>query len=247
MKGKGFRIIVATILSTVIHFFILTLLDTIPLISKEIPQRNLYMVDLVPLAVEQPAPQKSEEPAVQQKEEEVKKEEVKKEEVKKEVKKEEPKQETVKQEEKKDTVVLEDPNKNEATPEKATKGSTEKPTVNDEQQQLASAIKGIEEKVADRETDAPVVTDDEINRYKVMIQERVKRFWVIPDTLSEKELEAVIIIEIDQKGYMKGTPQFEKSSGNVVFDQAAMRAIRNVTSFPPPPGQIPLKFGLKFP
>ena len=114
---KGSKIMIATILSTLIHFFVLTLLDTVPLISKEVPQRNLYMVDLVPLPVEQPAPQQAEEPAVQQTVEEVKKEEVKKEEVKEEVKKEEPKQETVKKEEvkktppKDDEVVLADQDK----------------------------------------------------------------------------------------------------------------------------------------
>ena len=58
---KGSKIMIATILSTLIHFFVLTLLDTVPLISKEVPQRNLYMVDLVPLPVEQPAPQQAEE------------------------------------------------------------------------------------------------------------------------------------------------------------------------------------------
>ena len=86
---RGITIIVATILSTVFHFFILTLLDTIPLISQEIPpQPNLYMVDLMPLPAERPTPQKQEEATVQRtveaKKEEVKKEAVQKEEVKRE-------------------------------------------------------------------------------------------------------------------------------------------------------------------
>jgi hypothetical protein len=191
---RGFTIIVATILSTVIHFFILILLDTIPLISKEIPpQPNLYMVDLVPLAMEQPAPQKKEEPAVQQKVEEAKKEE--------------PKRETVKEEKKKDIVVMEDRGK-----DKATKENKKKPTVNDEQQRLA-AIKEIERKVAGREADdVPIVTEAENNTYGAMIQERVERFWVIPDTLLGKDLKAVIIIEIDQQGQVIES-RFEQSSG----------------------------------
>ena len=244
---RGFTIMVATIVSTVIHFFILTVLDTIPLISKEIPQRNLYMVDLMPLPVERPAPPKKK-PVVPKEVAEVKEEEVKKEEVKKEeVKKEEPKKETVKEEAKKDTVVLKDSRKEKEKQETAKKESKEKPTVNDEQQRLA-AIKDIEQKVAGRTTDdAPVVTDEEIYKYKLMIQERVKRFWVIPDTLSERELEAVIIIEIDTSGQIKGS-RFEQSSGNLVFDQAAIRAISKATPFPPPPGQVAFPpLGLRFP
>jgi TonB family protein len=102
--------------------------------------------------------------------------------------------------------------------------------------------------VAGRTTDdAPIVTDAEIDQYKWMIQERVKRFWVIPDTLSGRELEAVIIIEIDTSGQVKGS-RFEQSSGNLVFDQAAIRAISKATPFPPPPGQVQLPpLGLRFP
>jgi TonB family protein len=235
----------------VLHFFILTVFDTIPLISKEIPQRNLYMVDLMPLPIERPAPQEEEatvpKQATEVKKEEVKKEEPKKEEVKKEeVKKEEPKKERVKEEAQKDTVVLKDPGKQQGTQEKTKKESTEKPTVNDEQQRLV-AIKEIEQKVAGRATDdVPMVTNAEIDQYKWMIQERVKRFWVIPDTLSESDLGAVIIIEIDTSGNVKKS-RFEQSSGNLVFDQAAIRAISKATPFPSPPGKISMEFGLRFP
>jgi TonB family protein len=228
---RGFRIIVATILSTVIHFFIFTLLDTVPLISKEIsPQPNLYMVDLVSLAEERPAPQREEKPAVQQKVEEVKKEEIKKEEVKKEeVRREEPKKETVKQEKKKDTVVLEDRGK-----EKAKKESKEKPTVNDEQQRLA-AIKKIKQKVAGRNTDdAPMVTEAEIQQYPMMVENRVKGFWVIPDPLSASGLKAVVIFEIDKKGEVINL-RFKQSSDNPPYDQSVIRAIRKAAPFSPPP------------
>jgi TonB family protein len=218
---------VATILSTVIHFFIFTLLDTVPLISKEIsPQPNLYMVDLVSLAEERPVPQREEKPAVQQKVEEAKKEE--------------PKRETVKEEKKKDIVVMEDRDK-----DKATKENKKKPTVNDEQQRLA-AIKEIERKVAGREADGvPVVTEAENNAYGAMIQERVERFWVIPDTLLGKDLKAVIIIEIDQQGQVIES-RFEQSSGNLSFDQSAMRAVSKAVPFPSPPGKMSLEIGLIF-
>jgi colicin import membrane protein len=243
---RGLTIIVATILSTVIHFFVLTLLDTIPLVSKEFSRRpELYMVDLVPLEPERAAPQ---EEAAEVKKEEVKKEEAKKEEVKKEEPKQEevtrePKKEEPKKEEKKeDKVVLADRGKEQEKKEK-----TKKQAPNPEQQ-LSTRIKELEQKVAARgkgDSPAPEATDDEINKYKATIQDRVKRFWVIPDTLSsEKDLKAVIIIEIDQQGQVKGS-RFEQSSGNLSFDQSAMRAINKAAPFPPPPGQMP-EIGLIF-
>ena len=227
MKGSsGFTIIVATICSTIIHFFVLTLLDTLPLVPKEIPARtDIFMVDLISLQVARAVPQEEREAAVQKKVEGVKKKETKK--------------EAVAKEEKKEQVVLADQN----TQKKETK---KKPGVDTEQQRLA-AIKEIEQKVAGRKTDdAPVVTDSEIQIYVAMARERVKRFWAIPDTLlSEKDLRAVIVIEIDQQGQVQGS-RFEQSSGNLSFDQSAMRAVSKAEPFAPPPGKMPLEIGLIF-
>jgi TonB family protein len=250
MRGMGFKIILATILSTVLHFFILTLLDTIPLISKEIPpQPNLYMVDLVPLPREQPASQKEEEPAVQQRVEEVKKEEVKKEEVKKEeVTREELKKEEVKKEEVKEVKQKEEVKKEEKTvaadagTEKEKKEKAEKQPV-DPDKQLSASIEEIKQKVAARENGdslEPEMTAAEIQDYGNTVIERVKRSWAILNIWSEEELEAFIVIEVDEKGQV--TSRFEKSSGSRVFDQAAMRAIRKAAPFDPPPGNKTLTF-----
>jgi colicin import membrane protein len=246
MRGST-KIIVATILSTVIHFFVLTLFDTIPLISKEVPQRNLYMVDLVPLPVEQPAPQQAEKPAVQQKVEEVKKEEVKKEEVKKEevkeeVKKEEPKQETVKKEEvkktppKDDEVVLADTDNKQENKEE-----TEEQAPNPEEKLLAS-IEKIKKDVAAREqgdSQTPEATAAEIDQYVTMVENRVKELWVIPDLLSARELKAVVVFAIDEKGQVTNL-RFKESSGNSPYDQSVLRAISKAVPFSPPP-QVLLK------
>ena len=241
MRGST-KIIVATILSTVIHFFVLTLFDTIPLISKEVPQRNLYMVDLVPLPVEQPAPQQAEKPAIQQKVEEVKKEEVKKEEVKEEVKKEEPKQETVKKEEvkktppKDDEVVLADTDNKQENKEE-----TEEQAPDPEEQRLAS-IEKIKKDVAAREQgDSPgaEVTAAEIDQYVTMVENRVKGLWVIPDLLSTRELKAVVVFAIDEKGQVTNL-RFKESSGNSPYDQSVLRAISKAVPFSPPP-QVLLK------
>lgn len=227
----SFRIIVATILSTVIHFFIFTLLDTVPLISKEIPHKeNLYMVDLVSLPEERPAPQREEKPAVQQKVEEVKKEE--------------PKQETVKKEEvkkttpKDDEVVLADRNK-----EREKKKKTEKQPLDPEEQRLA-AIEKIKQDLEERgngNSSGAEVTAAKMQEYQYVVSERVKRSWAILNIWSEEELEAFIVIEIDERGQVV-TSRFEKSSGNLAFDQAALRAIRKAAPFDPPPGNKALTF-----
>jgi len=236
MRGfSGFTVVAATICSTIIHFFVFTLLDTIPLISKDItPRAELYMVELVPLAVERPAPQKVEEPAVQQKVEEPAVQQKAETVEKKEVKKEEPtqkevKKETVKREEKKEQVVLADNSKK-------AKESKKKPEADNEQQQLASAIRGIEERVTGREAQ---VSAAEIQKYPMMVENRVKGFWVIPDPLSAKELKAVVVFAIGKQGEVLNL-RFKQSSGSLAYDQSVRRAISKAAPFSPPP-QVLLK------
>jgi TonB family protein len=251
---RGFTIIVATILSTVIHFFIFTLLGTIPLISKEIsPQPDFYMVDLVPLAVERPAPQKEEEPAVQQKVEEVKREEIKQEEVKKEevtreeVKKEEVKKEEVKEVEKKEEVKKEDKAVvADAGTEQENKEKTEKLAPNPEEQ-LSATIEALKRKYpAPEQGDSrtPEVTAAEIEQYKDMVSEKVKGFWVILNIWSEEELEVKVVIEVDERGQVN--PRFDEFSGNPNFDDAVRRAINRAAPFPPPPGKEPINIPRSF-
>jgi colicin import membrane protein len=224
-------IILATIFSTIIHFFIMTILDTFTLIPKTIAIRpGILMVDLIPLEKKVVTPKI--ETKVKEKTEvkkEVKKDEKKN--VKKVVKKE------VKAEVKKEEIVI---------PTKQTKVEKEKPKVDDEQKRN-TAIEEIARKVAERPVaEEPTVTSSQLEYYFGMVREKVKRFWVIPDTLSEKEaLEAVIVIEIDKNGLLIGS-RVEKSSGNPYFDQSAMRAITKAAPFPPPLGKAPLEIGLKF-
>jgi protein TonB len=225
MRGlSGFTMIMAAAGSTIIHFFVLTLIDTIRLVPNEITTRlNTIEVELSALSMESAVPPE-EEKAVLKPEKEIQKE------VQKEVKKE------VKQETPKVKVALADRGKEKKEPSQ----------VADEEQRLAAKIKAMEQKVAGRTTDASaVVTDAEVDAYYAMVEERVKRGWVIPDSISEKGLKAVIIIEINKKGEVVKT-SFEQPSGNPSFDQAAMWAISKAAPFSPPPGQVPLKIGLIF-
>jgi colicin import membrane protein len=222
MRGfSGFTVILATICSTIIHFFVFTLLDTIPLIPKDItPRAELFMVDLVTVETARAVPQEKREVAVQKKVKTVEKKEVKKEEpTQKEVKKE-----TVKREEKKEQVVLADHGKK-------AQENKKKLEVDNEQQQLAAAIKGIEERVTGREAQ---VSAAEIQKYPMMVENRVKGFWVIPDTLSTRELKAVVVFAIGKQGEVLNL-RVKQSSGSLPYDQSVMRAISKAAPFSPPP------------
>ena len=227
-RFSDFTIIVATIFSTIIHFFVLTLLDTIPMVPKDItPRAELFMVDLISLKTARAVPQEKREVTVEKKIEKVEKQEAKKEKPpKKEVKKE-----PIKKEEKKEQVVLADHNKK-------AQENKKKPKV-DNEQQMASAIKGIEERVAGREAKASAA---EIQHYPVMVESRVKGFWVIPDTLSTRELKAVVVFAIDKNGDVINL-RFKESSGSLPYDQSVIRAISKASPFSPPP---PVLLGEEF-
>ena len=237
--GSNHTVVLATVFSTIIHFFVFTLLDTFPLIPKKVTLRpRVFMVDLIPLE-KKVVVRKKEIPKIEKKE--VKKEV--KTEVKKEVKKEEKKE--VKQEVK--TEVRKEVKKDKKkvlTKQKEVK--KEKPKVDDEQKRLA-AVEEIARRVGERKMeDTPAVTSAQLEAYVGMIRQRVKRFWVIPDTLLERKgLEAVIVIKIDKDGLLMGS-RFESSSGNPYFDQSAMRAIAKAAPFPSPLGKAPLEIGLIF-
>lgn len=235
-RFSGSTIIVATVFSTIIHFFVLTLLDTIPLVPKEVsPRAELFMVDLITLKTARAVPQE-EEVTVEKKVEEVKKQEVKK----KEATKQAAKKEAIKKEEKKEQVVL-------ADKRKTAKEDTKKHEVDTEQQQLAAAIRGIKQKVAARgkgNSPRTEVTEAIKKEYDTKAAEMVAGFWAILNIWSEEQLEAKIVIEVDADGQV--TPRFEQSSGNQAFDQAALRAINRAAPFGPPPGNEPREIPLRF-
>ncbi|MEN2985808.1 MAG: cell envelope integrity protein TolA [Thermodesulfovibrionaceae bacterium] len=80
------------------------------------------------------------------------------------------------------------------------------------------------------------------NSYLLLISERIRQKWVIPDTIP-KTLEAVVSVRILANGdvFIEG---FEKSSGNTIFDSSVIRAIRNSSPLPPPKREILV--GLRF-
>lgn len=73
---------------------------------------------------------------------------------------------------------------------------------------------------------------EDVNRYITMVQQKIWDQWVHPEFSSE-ELEAVLSFQIDRKGNII-SPKIVQSSGNVLFDRSAMKAILKAGPLPPP-------------
>ncbi len=88
--------------------------------------------------------------------------------------------------------------------------------------------------------------------YNKVVESKIKEEWTIPENLlKEKELvdlEAIIVIVIEQNGKIQRW-WFEKKSGNALYDQSAMRAIKKAEPLPPIPKELNkevLEFGIRF-
>lgn len=78
--------------------------------------------------------------------------------------------------------------------------------------------------------------------YISLIGGKIHQQWVFPET-ADKDLLAIINIRIARNGNVT-ILGFEKKSGNVLFDRAAIRAINNASPLPPP--SMEMEIGLKF-
>jgi colicin import membrane protein len=78
------------------------------------------------------------------------------------------------------------------------------------------------------------VLESKLNDYCNMIWTKIKKEWTLPENLlkGEKNLETIIVVIIERKGKIQKS-WFEKRSGNVLYDQMAMRAIRKAEPLPP--------------
>jgi|Deesub1362A_J573_1020465.scaffolds.fasta_scaffold00004_438 colicin import membrane protein len=84
----------------------------------------------------------------------------------------------------------------------------------------------------------PSVLDD----YYRKVQEKIWQEWVFPGTAA-RDVEAVISITIMKDGRVK-VNGFEKSSGNLLFDRSALRAIQKASPLDPPPYEM--EIGVRF-
>jgi colicin import membrane protein len=126
------------------------------------------------------------------------------------------------------------------------------------------ALDEIQKKVAHREPvegKSPVVPPDKSspqledalkNIYYGVVESKIKKEWTIPENLlKEKELfdlETIIVIIIDKDGRVQKS-WFEKKSGNALYDQSAVRAIKKAEPLPPVPKELSddtVEIGIRF-
>jgi TonB family protein len=93
--------------------------------------------------------------------------------------------------------------------------------------------------------------ESKLNEYYSMTWAKIKEAWTIPKNLLKEmvDLETVIVIIIVDKDGRVQKSWFEKKSGNALYDQSAMRAIKKAEPLPPIPKEFnekTLEIGIRF-
>jgi len=81
------------------------------------------------------------------------------------------------------------------------------------------------------------VSDFPFTYYLKQLQQKVSEKWVHPARTAERGLHVVVLFEISRDGQVI-TPTVEKTSGNVWYDQSALRAVMDAAPFPPLPQEF---------
>jgi len=89
-----------------------------------------------------------------------------------------------------------------------------------------------------------------LDEYYSTIWEEIKKEWAIPGDISKGrvDLETTIVIIVEKDGRIQKS-WFEKRSGNALYDQSAMRAIKKAEPLPPIPKELndnTLEIGINF-
>jgi colicin import membrane protein len=97
---------------------------------------------------------------------------------------------------------------------------------------------------------SPSALESKLNEYYSMVWAKIKEAWTIPENLLKEkvDLEAIVVIIIERDGKIKKS-WFEKKSGNTLYDQMAMRAIKKAEPLPPIPKELSentLEVGIRF-
>ena len=92
--------------------------------------------------------------------------------------------------------------------------------------------------------------ESKLNEYYSLVWAKIKGTWTIPENLLKEmvDLETIIVLIIERNGKIQKC-WFEKKSGNVLYDQSAMRAIKKAEPLPPIPkelGEDTLEIGIRF-
>ena len=165
-------------------------------------------------------------------------------------KKEEPKKEEPKKEDSEKKITEAIDRLRQKRESKNLESTIEKIRSEKESRQVESAIEGIRKKVtigskgaveSHEPSSGGASTDVMTIKHKLyynLIWKKIRSGWVLPDAAlaGQKNLEAIIGIRISPNGQIEDI-QFEKKSGNPIFDESVLRAIKKANPLPPlPPG-----------
>jgi TonB family protein len=128
----------------------------------------------------------------------------------------------------------------------------------DEIQKKVARREKVEERPITAPPPVPVVStakssaevESKLNQYYSVIWAKIKKAWTIPENLLKErvDLETIIVLIIENDGKIRRT-WFEKKSGDELYDQMAMRAIKQAEPLPPIPkelGEDTLEIGIRF-
>lgn len=93
-----------------------------------------------------------------------------------------------------------------------------------------------------------VQNDSMLRSYFAMIQSKIRREWHLLPSLKAEQLEARVLVTVRHDGKVVGL-QFEKRSGQPLFDQSVENAVRRADPLPPFPETFKVpsqEFGLRF-
>jgi TolA protein len=76
----------------------------------------------------------------------------------------------------------------------------------------------------------------EVQRYRALLQQAVRRHYALPEAYNLKDANLVVVISvvINERGELMKQDVY-KSSGDSVFDELALTAIKSAVPLPPPP------------
>jgi colicin import membrane protein len=229
-----------------ILFVIFLSLNPWPVIIKVKP--NAYTVTLVPIAVPEPETRSKQIPLPKPAEKEKQKPITK------------PKKDDIVEKVKKSPKKVEKPEEKKVDLKHLHKALEElrKKIAMDEIQKKVARREKAEEQPTTTPPPVPVISatrsSDEVemllSRYYSLIWTKIKQAWTIPEHLLKErvDLESIIIVIIEKDGQIANT-WFEKTSGNDLYDQMAMRAIKKAEPLPPIPkelGKDTLEIGIRF-
>jgi TonB family protein len=94
------------------------------------------------------------------------------------------------------------------------------------------------------------VSDFPFTYYLRQLQAKISERWTPPRGAAAGGERAVVVFEIGRDGQIK-EPSVERSSGNAIYDQSALRAIMEASPFPPLPPEfrapsLRVHFGFEF-